>query len=96
MEYCATLFTVDMIPHYLVKAVILEILVASMLHSALGAGMFTVSRYQIGLFTHLSSPLLLSLFAFAIFPLTALTKASFSFSAFTSVLLRSNSHLYSA
>ena len=42
MEYCATLFTVDMIPHYLVKAVILEILVIGILHTALGAGMFAV------------------------------------------------------
>lgn len=43
MEYCATLFTVDMIPHYLVKTVILEILVVGILHTALGAGMLTVS-----------------------------------------------------
>lgn len=43
MEYCATFLTVDMIPHYLVKAVIFEILVVSILHATLGAGMLTVS-----------------------------------------------------
>jgi hypothetical protein len=43
MEYCAAFLTVDMIPHYLVKAVILEILVVSICCTALGAGMLTVS-----------------------------------------------------
>ena len=43
MEYCSALFTVDVILHYLVKAIILEILVVGILHTALGAGMLTVS-----------------------------------------------------
>lgn len=43
VEYCTAFLAVDVIPHYLVKAVILEILVVGILHTALGAGMLTVS-----------------------------------------------------
>jgi hypothetical protein len=43
VKLCTAFLTVDMKPHYLVKAVILEILVVGILHAALGAGMFAVS-----------------------------------------------------
>jgi hypothetical protein len=43
VKLCTAFLTVDMIPHYLVKAVILEILVVSICCTALGAGTLTVS-----------------------------------------------------
>jgi hypothetical protein len=43
VKLCTAFLTVDMKPHYLVKAVILEILIVGILHTTLGAGMFAVS-----------------------------------------------------
>lgn len=43
MKFRTAFLAVDMIPHYLVKAIILVILIVCVHHTALGAGMLAIS-----------------------------------------------------
>ena len=93
MKDCAAFLTVDMIFHYLIKAVICVIFFVCILHTAFGAGMFAVSPHQISLFHHLSLSLLW-LYRFTIFALSSRLNRYISESFLTRMRLISNCSLY--